>query len=535
MLAGEVRGEVASRHNGKKSCQCRLTVEIEGELVSTCAGLELQRAQRSVSLGGFPAAQLKNMFFNALGYRRNDEGDCAEVAMMAEKLDAKDASAGRNYLISVAHFPPKQLYFTDKQVRFSRKTALGTTDYTAVYPGVPAAVVHARAQAIRAGMPPAEALALQLPAAPARLSPGGRVSRGGKRLVEELCGVALVDGALVGGRALDDGSPTHAVPKLARPPGASSIGTGKREKFARSLLGQLDGGRAAEKEVKRLEGEFEAAAERSGDLAAELADTKAQVRALTEKLAEVNLEKDRLAAAAVGDARALRDALARCARANDAHEAALKQVAAARAAHADFTPWRTRMLANTRGLGKLVRELTTFRSLSAFKTFFDVALDGQGCTRAGWAGQAARLDYWYAPKHNGSASAAASARAPTDGGKWPQQLNPLKPGGLDSPFEACFLTMATLRLGLRVDDAAVLFGISSGSASSIFNTWVPFISRALTGITPWPDGATVAANLPRKFKEKLARTTHSKRCRIIIDCTEFEIQVPNDDNMRKLY
>jgi hypothetical protein len=114
--------------------------------------------------------------------------------MMAEKLDAEDASAGRNYLISVAHFPSKQLFFTDKQVRFSRKTALGTTDYTAVYPGVPAAVVHARAQAIRAGMPPAEALALQLPAAPARLSPGGRVSRGGKRLVEELCGVALVDG-----------------------------------------------------------------------------------------------------------------------------------------------------------------------------------------------------------------------------------------------------------------------------------------------------------------------------------------------------
>lgn len=95
--------------------------------------------------------------------------------------------------------------------------------------------------------------------------------------------------------------------------------------------------------------------------------------------------------------------------------------------------------------------------------------------------------------------------------------------------------MAMLRLGLRVDDAAVLFGISSGSASSIFNMWVPFISRTLAGFTPWPDGATVAARLPDKFKRKLARTTHSKRCRIIIDCTEFEIQMPNDDAMRKLY
>jgi hypothetical protein len=95
--------------------------------------------------------------------------------------------------------------------------------------------------------------------------------------------------------------------------------------------------------------------------------------------------------------------------------------------------------------------------------------------------------------------------------------------------------MTMLRLGLGVADAAVLFGISVGSVSSVFNTWVPFISLSLTAFTPWPDRATVAANLPRKFKEKLARTTHSKRCRIIIDCTEIEIQVPEDDHIRKLY
>ena len=35
--------------------------------------------------------------------------------------------------------------------------------------------------------------------------------------------------------------------------------------------------------------------------------------------------------------------------------------------------------------------------------------------------------------------------------------------------------------------------------------------------------------------KKLARTTHSKRCRIIIDCTEFEIQVQNVDTVQKLY
>lgn len=147
---------------------------------------------------------------------------------------------------------------------------------------------------------------------------------------------------------------------------------------------------------------FDAAAERTGDLAAELAEKEEQVRDLLEKLGEVNLEKDLLKAAVEGKDRALRDALASCARADGARKTILEQVASARAAAADFTPWRTRMLANVRGLGKLVRELTTFRSLSAFETFFCVVLDGQGCTRAGWAGITKRLDYWYAPKHTGA-------------------------------------------------------------------------------------------------------------------------------------
>ena len=60
------------------------------------------------------------------------------------------------------------------------------------------------------------------------------------------------------------------------------------------------------------------------------------------------------------------------------------------------------------------------------------------------------LDYWYAPKHDGSASTAAGAGVDVGSGKWRQQLNPLKPAGLASPFEACFLTMVMLRLGLAV-------------------------------------------------------------------------------------
>jgi hypothetical protein len=279
--------------------------------------------------------------------------------------------------------------------------------------------------------------------------------------------------------------------------------------------------------------EGHAAGEDNQALRIELAVAKEESDAAEKEVARMlselevsNRQRDALEAAVADKMREVRSALDTAQSAERARDHATSELARANERAAGFKPWRTSLLAdNTKGLGKIVRELTTFRRLSSFREFYDIVLNAKGCTRAGRPGVAENLDYWYAPKHG------ATARVDGASGKWRQQLNPEAPGGLQSPFEACFMTMAMLRLGLHVREAAVLFGISAGSASQIFNTWVPFISRSLEAWTPWPDGASVAANLPDKFKRKLARTTHSKRCRIIVDCTEIRVQVVEDDNL----
>ena len=108
-------------------------------------------------------------------------------------------------------------------------------------------------------------------------------------------------------------------------------------------------------------------------------------------IARINLEKHALTAAIEGDTRAHRDALACRARADvEVAIGALAQVEKASADAANFTTWRSGMLADKRGLGKIVHKLTTSNSLTVFQTFYDVA--GRAATRPGWAGVARRLD-----------------------------------------------------------------------------------------------------------------------------------------------
>jgi len=168
--------------------------------------------------------------------------------------------------------------------------------------------------------------------------------------------------------------------------------------------------------------------------------------------------------------------------------------------------------------------------------------DHQGSDVAGAAGEAYRLDYYYGPKHNptyvlGSPLPEAASIPPQPdllNKKWPQQLKSSKPAGL-LPIEACFMTMASLRLGIGVKETSSLFGISEGSVSQIRATWIPYISNSLDLWTPWPTQDQVRASIPTKFKAKLAATTHSRKCLIILDCTEIFIARPEDDELAKLH
>lgn len=205
-------------------------------------------------------------------------------------------------------------------------------------------------------------------------------------------------------------------------------------------------------------------------------------------------------------------------------------LARARAQLGRFQPWTTSMLDDPEHLRKVILELTGFRTLALFRTFFATVLDRKGCAWVGkrGCGATSHLDYWYGPTHDPSSKAKSSGSR--------RGLNPLKPAGLDGPIEACFLTYVMLRCGLAADVVAVLFVISAGSASQIFNTWVPFISKSLRRWSPTLTAAEVRSALPKKFVSgPLSRTTHSAKCRMIIDCTEVWMQSPADPAMRKLF
>ena len=106
---------------------------------------------------------------------------------IAARLE-KGRPAARTYVVCVADFPPAQLQFTPKRVALKLATSHSKliSVHDTVRPSVPKEQVHPRAQAMRIGVSPADALAVQLPASTARLSPSERIVRGAKRLVDAL-------------------------------------------------------------------------------------------------------------------------------------------------------------------------------------------------------------------------------------------------------------------------------------------------------------------------------------------------------------
>jgi len=84
------------------------------------------------------------------------------------------------------------------------------------------------------------------------------------------------------------------------------------------------------------------------------------------------------------------------------------------------------------------------------------------------------------------------------------------------------LVLMRLRLGLLMQDLAIRFNISMAYCSSIFTTWIKFLSASLAqALIIWLPKDTVLSNLPSVFKDA---GYHKTRC--IIDCTEMFIERP---------
>ena len=83
------------------------------------------------------------------------------------------------------------------------------------------------------------------------------------------------------------------------------------------------------------------------------------------------------------------------------------------------------------------------------------------------------------------------------------------------------LVLMKLRLALLNQDLADRFQISPGTCSSIFTTWVKFLSSFLgNALIVWLPKEVILSNLPSFFKGR------NKKVRCIIDCTEIYIERP---------
>ena len=75
------------------------------------------------------------------------------------------------------------------------------------------------------------------------------------------------------------------------------------------------------------------------------------------------------------------------------------------------------------------------------------------------------------------------------------------------PFNQLFLALVKLRLNLREGDLAYRFGISVGTVSKYFITWVCFLYRTFKGITWMPSVEQVKATLPLPLRKNIQKLT----------------------------
>lgn len=126
--------------------------------------------------------------------------------------------------------------------------------------------------------------------------------------------------------------------------------------------------------------------------------------------------------------------------------------------------------------------------------------------------RARKLRYWYGQKKTRIRTIRKYKATPKKHG--PERLLLLE--------DEMLLTLMKLRLDLNMEDLADRFSISVSTASSIFSTWIKFLSCELKSLIFFPERDVVLSTMPTSFLEQ------GSRARVIIDCTEVFIERPRD-------
>lgn len=87
--------------------------------------------------------------------------------------------------------------------------------------------------------------------------------------------------------------------------------------------------------------------------------------------------------------------------------------------------------------------------------------------------------------------------------------------------EEFFMVMQRIRLGLLTEYLAHIFKVSPSVVSSVIFSWLRLMALDLRFLISWPNRIQVSRNLPDSFRK------YYKKCRVIIDCTEFFIETPS--------
>uniref|UniRef100_A0A672ZSJ7 DDE Tnp4 domain-containing protein n=1 Tax=Sphaeramia orbicularis TaxID=375764 RepID=A0A672ZSJ7_9TELE len=106
-------------------------------------------------------------------------------------------------------------------------------------------------------------------------------------------------------------------------------------------------------------------------------------------------------------------------------------------------------------------------------------------------------------------------------------LNVLKPNVVKvksslSLKDHLLIILMKLRLGLTNQDLAVRFDIPKCLVSRLLRRWLPVMGKILKDLIIWPSKEAVRKNMPRIFKKSF------RKCRCIIDCSEFFIERPSN-------
>jgi len=126
--------------------------------------------------------------------------------------------------------------------------------------------------------------------------------------------------------------------------------------------------------------------------------------------------------------------------------------------------------------------------------------------------KAQRMRYWLGPKRASRGQIRAFNRTPKKPG--PQRKLSCR--------DEFVLTLMKLRLGLNNEFLATIYGITAGTCSSIFQTWIHFLSRELKCLIFWPSKEQIRCYMPKSMKQKYPNL----RC--TIDCSETFIDRPRD-------